>query len=159
MKNHMYSILALGLVAIMLILPLSVSSQYADPSGFVPPDSPAATVTANAVVRAWPSNDTESVGVIPARSIVPVTGRTADSAWWRIPYPTGPDGNGWPFGRSLSLSEIHAALKDVGNIDYIRDVRLHPVIDGIRQAATDIITIPADSLACSYQHEIIITDQ
>lgn len=75
------------------------------------------------------------------------------------PITGGPDGNGWPFGRSLSLSEIHAALKDVDNIDYIRDVRLYSVIDGIRQAATDIITIPADSLACSYQHEIIVTEQ
>jgi hypothetical protein len=53
------------------------------------------TLTADGVVRAWPSHDTDVVGQMPSRSTVETNGRTPDSQWWRIPYPGGPQGNGW----------------------------------------------------------------
>ncbi len=73
------------------------------------------------------------------------------------PIIGGSVGNGWPFGRNLSVSDVYTALRDVGNIDYIEEVRLYPVEAGIRQESTDIIFVPADGLACSYQHEVILS--
>jgi hypothetical protein len=34
----------------------------------------------------------------------------------------GPDGNGWPFGRNLYLSEIYDVLEQVSGVDYIETV-------------------------------------
>jgi predicted phage baseplate assembly protein len=73
------------------------------------------------------------------------------------PIIGGPEGKGWPFGRNLSLSDVHAAIQNVENIDYVREVQLFPVRAGIRQTATDTIPVPPDGLACSFQHEIVIT--
>jgi hypothetical protein len=36
----------------------------------------------------------------------------------------GPDGEGWPFGRSIYLSEVYALLEQVAGVDYIQDVRV-----------------------------------
>lgn len=36
----------------------------------------------------------------------------------------GPDGNGWPFGRNLYLSEIYDVLEQVAGIDYIETVTI-----------------------------------
>jgi predicted phage baseplate assembly protein len=72
------------------------------------------------------------------------------------PLCGGPEGNGWPFGRSLSLSDVHAAIQYVENIDYIKDVQLFPVKEGIRQEAISMIHVPPDGLACLFQNDIIV---
>jgi len=72
------------------------------------------------------------------------------------PVYGGPDSNGWPFGRSLSLSEIYATIQGVVDIDYIEEVKLFPIRDGERQEATTKISIPPDSLLCSDKHEVIV---
>jgi hypothetical protein len=94
----------------MLAIPFSARSQVTDPTGYIPPDSPAATVTTDAVVRAWPNSGTEALGNLPARTIVPVNGRTPDSQWWRIPYSTGPQGNGWVAATVLQPNEAAAGV-------------------------------------------------
>lgn len=72
------------------------------------------------------------------------------------PVCGGSDGNGWPFGRSLTLSEIYAQIQGVASVDYIEEVKLFPVKNGERQEATTRISIPPHSLLCSHQHEIIL---
>ncbi len=74
------------------------------------------------------------------------------------PVDGGPDGGGWPFGRSLSLSEVYATIQGVADVDYIEEVELFPVdaSTGERQEATTKITIPANSLLCSHKHEISV---
>ena len=68
----------------------------------------------------------------------------------------GAEGNGWPFGRSLSVSEILAALQSIAMIDYIEEVKLFPVdrATGERQEASTRITISPHSLICSHKHEV-----
>jgi hypothetical protein len=39
-------------------------------------------------------------------------------------YTGGPDGNGWPFGRSVYASEIYAILSRLAVVDYVEDVAL-----------------------------------
>jgi predicted phage baseplate assembly protein len=72
------------------------------------------------------------------------------------PVCGGADGQGWPFGRSLSLSEVYAALQGIAKVDYIEEVKLFPVDPGTgqRQEATTMISIPPQSVLCSHQHEV-----
>ena len=74
------------------------------------------------------------------------------------PVYGGPDGKGWPFGYSLSISEIYAVIQGTANVDYIEEVKLFPIDTetGERQAATTKITVSPDSLICSHQHEIAV---
>ncbi len=74
------------------------------------------------------------------------------------PVHGGSDGDGWPFGRSLSLPEIYAAVQGTANVDYIEEVKLFPVdaSTGEHQEATTKISIPVSSLICSHKHEIVV---
>jgi predicted phage baseplate assembly protein len=74
------------------------------------------------------------------------------------PICGGADGTGWPFGRSLNPSEIHACLQSIQNVDYIEEVNIFPVDHntGERQDAARRIDVPPDGLLCSYKHEVII---
>ncbi|HEX6904125.1 MAG TPA: baseplate J/gp47 family protein [Thermoanaerobaculia bacterium] len=40
------------------------------------------------------------------------------------PYYGGPEGDGWPFGRDVYVSEIHQVLEAVPGLDYVTDVQL-----------------------------------
>jgi predicted phage baseplate assembly protein len=72
------------------------------------------------------------------------------------PVHGGSDGGGWPFGRSLSLSEVYATIQRAVNVDYIEEVELFPVKNGERQEAATKISIPPDSLLCSHKHEVVV---
>jgi predicted phage baseplate assembly protein len=72
------------------------------------------------------------------------------------PVSGGPSGDGWPFGRSISLSEVYAAVQDTPGLDYVDNIVLYPVDPqtGIRQEASPRIAIPRDSLMYSHKHEV-----
>ncbi|MFC1871830.1 putative baseplate assembly protein [Chloroflexota bacterium] len=72
------------------------------------------------------------------------------------PISGGPDGKGWPFGHSLSLSEVYAVLQVIEDVDYIEEVELFPVENDERGETTTMISVPADSLLCSHKHEIVV---
>ena len=40
------------------------------------------------------------------------------------PLLGGPDGTGWPFGRSVQSHEVHAALARIPGVDMSREVRV-----------------------------------
>ncbi len=56
---------------------------------------PMVTLIADGVIRAWPSSSSDFLGAVPARSSVPVTGRTVDFTWWQISFASGPGGHAW----------------------------------------------------------------
>jgi hypothetical protein len=72
------------------------------------------------------------------------------------PLSGGPNGDGWPFGRGLFLSEVYAIIQGTPNIEYIEEVSLFPVDPktGERREATTRVSVTADSLLCSHKHEI-----
>jgi predicted phage baseplate assembly protein len=72
------------------------------------------------------------------------------------PVCGGPDGDGWAFGRSIFQSEVYAVIQAIAGVDYIEEVSLFPIKDGEREETTTSIKIPANSLACSHKHEIVI---
>ncbi len=76
------------------------------------------------------------------------------------PVYGGVDEHGWPFGRSLSLSEIYAALQGIAKVDYIEEVKLFPVDPDTdqRQEATTKITISPHSMLCSHKHEVAVVE-
>jgi hypothetical protein len=76
------------------------------------------------------------------------------------PVCGGPDGDGWPFGRSFSVAEIYTALQGVPKVDYVEDVKIFPVdpATGKRKEATTKIVISPCSLICSHKHEVTIAE-
>ena len=76
------------------------------------------------------------------------------------PICGGADGTGWPFGRGLIPSEIHACLQNIQNVDYIEEVKIYPVdpSTGEKQDAVNRINVPYNGLLCSYRHEVILVE-
>jgi predicted phage baseplate assembly protein len=72
------------------------------------------------------------------------------------PIIGGSDGNGWPFGRSLSLSDVYLALQTVLEIEYVKDVQLFCVKKGQLPETNSVINIPFNALPCSFKHEFIV---
>ena len=72
------------------------------------------------------------------------------------PLTGGSSGDGWPFGRNLSLSDIYNTVHSLNGIEYIQEVQVFPVRDGKLQESATVINIPAHALPCSFQHKVIL---
>ncbi|MDQ7024438.1 MAG: putative baseplate assembly protein [Anaerolineae bacterium] len=72
------------------------------------------------------------------------------------PITGGMDGNGWAFGRDLYSSDVMAILLAVPGVEFIRAVRLFPVMytNGIFNTESEVQTIPlvAHGVIASYRH-------
>ncbi|HYF62711.1 MAG TPA: putative baseplate assembly protein [Herpetosiphonaceae bacterium] len=73
------------------------------------------------------------------------------------PLSGGMDGAGWPFGRSLYPSEIYAILQGIAGVQYIQNVDLFLVKDGVRQAETAIM-LPESGVIASAEHRISLVE-
>jgi predicted phage baseplate assembly protein len=74
------------------------------------------------------------------------------------PVVGGPDGSGgWPFGRDLSIYDIHAAIQGVLGVGVIEDVRLSVVDQRGRARDGGVrIPVPADTVIASARHAITV---
>jgi len=88
------------------------------------------------------------------------TGSSASSVQVRIikalkefihPLKGGPDGLGWPFGRSIYRAEILQLIQDVPGVDHVDSLRLQS--DAGERQCGDILLCPT-ALARSGQHLI-----
>ncbi len=81
-------------------------------------------------------------------------------ALYRYIHPVygGTENKGWPFGRGISVSEVHAAIQGTADFDYVEDVKLFPVdpATGERRETVTQISVSVDSLICSHVHEVMI---
>lgn len=81
-------------------------------------------------------------------------------ALYRLYHPLvgGPDGTGWPFGRSANAHEVHAALARIPGVDMAREVSvaLFPAepYTGRRGSATQRIDIDPTALVYSFEHQV-----
>ena len=77
------------------------------------------------------------------------------------PLVGGPDGTGWPFGRSVQSHEVHAALARIPGVDMSQEVRvaLFPAEadTGRRAAAVDRMDLPDTGLVYSFDHQVRVT--
>jgi predicted phage baseplate assembly protein len=78
---------------------------------------------------------------------------------WLHPREGGPDGTGWPFGRAVTLGDVHAALATVPGADYVEEARLYPAdpTTGARGEAAPTIELGADMLPFSYDHQVRVS--
>jgi hypothetical protein len=58
------------------------------------------------------------------------------------PLTGGPDGQGWPFGRDVYLSDVAGALQRVPGVDYIQNLDL--LLDSIPQG--DVVVVPPERI-------------
>jgi predicted phage baseplate assembly protein len=74
------------------------------------------------------------------------------------PLTGGPDGTGWPFGRSVQSHEVHAALARIPGVDMAQEisVALFPAdpSTGRRGAPIQRLDLPATALVFSYEHQV-----
>jgi predicted phage baseplate assembly protein len=77
------------------------------------------------------------------------------------PLIGGPDGTGWPFGRSVQSHEVHAALAGIPGVDLSREVSLslRPADPdtGRHSAAVERMDLPPTALVYSYDHQVRVT--
>ena len=78
------------------------------------------------------------------------------------PLVGGPDGTGWPFGRSVQSQEVYATLARVAGVDMSRkvDLVLFPAEadNGTRGPATERIDLPPTGLVYSFEHQVKIVE-
>jgi hypothetical protein len=77
------------------------------------------------------------------------------------PFTGGDEGQGWPFGRDLFISDVYAAVQQVHGVRYVEQVKLFEVVrsgtDKARKRPSDRIELPVNSLLCSYGHKVDVT--
>lgn len=72
------------------------------------------------------------------------------------PLTGGADGNGWPFGRDLFLSDVYQSLQGMSNVQFIRDVQLFVASpDGSPEGdPTESLEVVAHGVVASARHEV-----
>jgi predicted phage baseplate assembly protein len=111
-----------------------------------PPEYQGVTVVAH--LRAKPRSD-------PAR----IESAALDALYEYLnPISGGPDGGGWPFGRPVQAGEIYGVLQRVAGVDFVEEVLLFGAnpVTGDRGPSVQRIDLVDNSLAFSYQHEVLV---
>ncbi len=74
------------------------------------------------------------------------------------PLVGGPDGAGWPVGRTVHVRELHGVLQQVPDVRYLEDARLYPVdpSTGERGDAVEELELPPTGLPLSYEHQVTV---
>lgn len=76
------------------------------------------------------------------------------------PYTGGPDGDGWPFGRDLHVSEIYGLLGRIPGVQFVEEVQIavsEPGSNQKPQDATPRLSVPRGTLICSEQHSVSVS--
>lgn len=107
MKRQNWFVIGVAVILLAAAMPSMVMGQTGVPPA---PLGAMLTLIANATVFAWPEEDTQQLGVLPAGASMPTNGRLVDSTWWQIPYPSGPNGNGWIQASAVQPNEAAAGV-------------------------------------------------
>ena len=80
------------------------------------------------------------------------------------PVTGGPDGTGWPFGRSLTLGDVYPLLQTVEGVEFVDEVRLRAVAfeaDGTKRLGPEerLIRLADTEVLCSDAHEIEVVEE
>ncbi|WP_026425712.1 putative baseplate assembly protein [Actinokineospora inagensis] len=75
------------------------------------------------------------------------------------PLTGGPDGTGWPFGRSVQYGEVFAVLQRVQGVGVVEEILLFPAnpLTGARGGRVDRVELTPSSLVFSHQHQVTVT--
>jgi hypothetical protein len=125
------------------------------------PDYRWVSVRARLMVRPKPGLDEAS----HERRRRAVTERVARRLYQFIhPVSGGPDGQGWPFGESLTLGDVYPLLQQDAEIEYVDEVRFRAVTPGADGSWTigpdeRLLRLGDTELFCSYTHDIDVADE
>jgi len=75
------------------------------------------------------------------------------------PLAGGPEGNGWPFGRDLIVSEVYSRIQSVDGVEYVEHAEIYPVdiSTGERGEPTQRFVLDRMGTFCSHEHNIIFS--
>jgi len=84
--------------------------------------------------------------------------RDVEEKLYRFIHPVqgGPSGTGWPFGRSLFVSELYSQIQSVPGVEYTEELSILPVdlATGQQGEPAQALTIPPTALLCSHAHTV-----
>lgn len=99
----------------------------------------------------------------PRTSAARITEEALDALYGFLsPLPGGgPDGAGWPFGRSVRAGDMHSVLLAVRGVEFVEDVRLFSAnpVTGKRGAEKTRIDLEPNSLVFSFDHQVMVEVQ
>jgi predicted phage baseplate assembly protein len=85
------------------------------------------------------------------------------AALYRFLHPVfgGPDGDGWPFGRVLTIDKVYALIQTVPGVEYATELNLYPIdmsdTAGQRLGkSSQVIPVPANGVIVSYYHNVYL---
>ena len=85
------------------------------------------------------------------------------AALYRFLHPVygGPDGNGWPFGRLLTIDKVYALIQTVPGVEYATELNLYPIDmndpNGQRLGkSSQVINVPNNGVIVSYFHNVYL---
>jgi predicted phage baseplate assembly protein len=72
------------------------------------------------------------------------------------PVTGGPDGTGWPFGRTVAPGEAYSVLNRVPGVEAVEDVRLYPALplENKRDPQVAQIEVGPNELVFSWDHQV-----
>ena len=80
--------------------------------------------------------------------------RSLDNFLRPLPAEDDPDGEGWPFGRTVFRSEIYQLIENVEGVDCVEKVALRAAGVGVARSAEGNILIPPQSLVYPGEHAV-----
>ena len=86
----------------------------------------------------------------------------AERRLYRLLHPSigGPDGKGWPFGRSLTQGDVFPLLESIPGVKYVDHVGFRPVTfeagRSILGSEDALIQLRSSQVLCSDTHEIVL---
>jgi len=72
------------------------------------------------------------------------------------PLTGGPEGNGWPFGRDLFVSDVYQSLQGIPDVHFIRGVEMYPARAGGQAEGEPVeeLEVVAHGVIVSGRHEV-----
>jgi predicted phage baseplate assembly protein len=109
-----------------------------------PPSYRGVTVVARIVAR--PRADVERIRVEALEALYA----------YLNPISGGPDGDGWPFGRTVQAGEVFGLMQRIRGVDMVEDARLFGAnpVTGERGKEAQKLELDPYSLVFSYEHQI-----
>jgi predicted phage baseplate assembly protein len=119
------------------------------------------SVRAKLVVRA--RKDREAVEQEAFRSQVQ---QDASRALYQFIQPVtgGPEGSGWPFGKSLTMGDVYPILQGISGVEYVEEVAFRAVTfdaNGAAQLGADErrIRLEETEVLCSHDHDVDVVEE
>jgi hypothetical protein len=122
--------------------PLGIALEVGQPTYF--------RVMVQATLRVRDQNNKQLIDDVRQRAL-------AELYRYLNPYIGGPDGDGWPFGRDLHVSEIYGLLQRITGVEFVEQIKLNRIDPNSAAPPAAIgqrLDVPRQGVICSGTHEV-----